>query len=308
MPLAATAHPVQIPDHGLHVIESHHAQDFRMPEGVWPFHKLGRIAAGRGTLVSGPQRIPLHPGELVHIPAHHPHRFEDAPAAPMTLVLVCYEDHLLGATEAGEALQTRFQALAPPASPQVFHMARHLQQRVQEDLRTLLVEQYLRKPGWEMATVSTFTQLIVTLTRMLPLRDRDNPHDLFQHSLAVLDEQFYRKISTGELADLCGVSERTYSGTFKSRMGCTVTEYLLSRRIFYAKERLRETGDIAYAALESGFSDLAHFYRMFKKHTNMSPGQFRATPITEEGRECRAKHRSRGLKPLRSHQNERPDP
>ncbi len=37
---------------------------------------------------------------------------------------------------------------------------------------------------------------------------------------------------------------------------------------------LRKTGHILYSCYESGFHDVGYFYRVFKKHTGLTPGQF----------------------------------
>ena len=68
--------------------------------------------------------------------------------------------------------------------------------------------------------------------------------------------------------------ERRLTTLFKERTGMTVIEYLTAKRIDYAKERLRQTGQILCAAYEAGFSDPAYFYRVFKKATGMTPGRF----------------------------------
>ena len=47
-------------------------------------------------------------------------------------------------------------------------------------------------------------------------------------------------------------------------------QYLSERRVAYAQERLRQTGQIMYAAVAAGFSDVTHFYRVFKRMTGMT--------------------------------------
>lgn len=73
------------------------------------------------------------------------------------------------------------------------------------------------------------------------------------------------------------VPPRRFIDIFKQVTGSTFNVYLNPRRIEFAIERLRETRHILYACYESGFSDPAYFYRVFKKQTGMTPGTFLKT-------------------------------
>lgn len=263
---------VDFPAHGLFALESPHSAHFYMEERSWPFHKLCWIAAGKGSVQSGTQTTPVSMGEFFWAPKDVPHRFVDQPDAPMTLVVVCVRPMVFDSSLAAAELLESFLSLQRPL--QVLHLPKYARERIRDDLRTLLVEQHLRKPGWAAATISVFFQLLVTLTRVIPQRDQDNLRDHFLNTVAYIDENFFRNLRTVDLAGMCKVSERTYSGLFRKRMGMTVTDYIRECRINYAKERLLETGNIAYAAYESGFSDLAHFYRVFKKSEGVPPGKF----------------------------------
>jgi len=263
---------VELPAHGLLVIESHHAADFTMREDAWPFHKLCLVAAGRGHLEHRGTSHPLKPGSLLVLPARLPHGFADDPSDPMTLILLCISPELTPATTETGTLFYQLLELCP--FPGLLRCPGHLQEKVRESFRMMQIEQRIRKTGWPCALYGIWLHLLVYLLRTVPLRDRDNRDDLFLLTVEHIETRFYERIVTGDLAAMCGVSERTYSGMFKQRTGQTVTEFILDCRIDHAKERLRETGNISYAALEAGFPDLAHFYRMFKRCTGMTPGAY----------------------------------
>lgn len=266
---------IYLPEHGLLVVESHHADDFSMREDAWPFHKLCLVAAGRGRLEHRGTAYPLKTGSVLLLPARLPHRFRDESGEPMTLVLLCLSPEQTPADTFNGELFYRLLDLCP--FPGLLSPPKHVREKVREALRRILIEQRIRKPGWGTAVHAVWLDLLVYLVRVVPLRDRNNREDLFQLSVEHIETGFIERIATGDLAAMCGVSERTYSGMFKERTGRTVTEFILECRVDHARERLRETGNIRYAALESGFTDLAHFYRMFKRMTGMTPGRFLET-------------------------------
>jgi AraC-like DNA-binding protein len=89
-----------------------------------------------------------------------------------------------------------------------------------------------------------------------------------------VEDFFHTSFGVKDLADMCGISSRRYSDLFKARTGKTVVQYINEKRIEFAKERLRESGQITFAAVAAGFSDVTHFYRSFKKMTGLTPGQY----------------------------------
>ncbi|HIS69974.1 MAG TPA: AraC family transcriptional regulator [Candidatus Gallacutalibacter stercoravium] len=62
---------------------------------------------------------------------------------------------------------------------------------------------------------------------------------------------------------------------FQKEMGCTPSQYLIGKRMEYAKELIRAKGLSGYSfqqiALLCGYNDSYFFSRTFKKHTGLSP-------------------------------------
>ena len=91
-----------------------------------------------------------------------------------------------------------------------------------------------------------------------------------------LDSEFTGTHSTSRLAEDAGVHPVHLATVFRKFHGQTIGEYTQRLRVSHASRMLvdrdRELIDIAY---ESGFSDQSHFNRLFKRHTGMTPAEFR---------------------------------
>jgi len=80
-----------------------------------------------------------------------------------------------------------------------------------------------------------------------------------------------------EIAARVGVHPVHLSRTFRRFHGCTMGAYLRGLRVQRAAEALRSTQrPISAIALEAGFSDQAHFSRVFKQLMGETPARYRA--------------------------------
>ena len=95
-------------------------------------------------------------------------------------------------------------------------------------------------------------------------------------ALSLLEERFQEELTLAQLADTVHMNPNYFSGLFSSLMGCTVSEYLIRRRLKHAA-MLLVTGaqSILSIALESGFHSVPYFNRTFRKHFGIPPGEYR---------------------------------
>jgi two-component system response regulator YesN len=91
-----------------------------------------------------------------------------------------------------------------------------------------------------------------------------------------LDSRFREPISLEELAKRFFVSKEYLSKAFKTEYGRNVTDYLLHLRMDKAREWLmNEEIPIKSIAEMAGYEDVSYFYRLFKKHYGLAPGEMR---------------------------------
>lgn len=94
--------------------------------------------------------------------------------------------------------------------------------------------------------------------------------------LGYLAEHLHEKLSVAALARRFGMSRYQFSRTFHAEHGVTFRQHLLSARLLRAADMLSRTqAPITDVALCSGFQDLSHFARQFRRHHGCSPSAFR---------------------------------
>ena len=269
---------IEVPEGQVRVLESHHAKDFQMPLSVWPFHKISWVAVGRGSLEHANGRQLIRANDFLLLPAEWPHRFVDDVNEPLTLVVLCISRSCLTdrsnpqLSELWEAALGRNPVGTPVCAKTAFHRS-----ALTEGFRLALREQGNRHPGWETALETVANRMILSFAR-----SHCEPSDLHEESsrravegaIEYIDTHVHENLRIEDMAARSHLSPRRFTDLFKQRTGQTFSQYLNRKRIEYACRRLEETGHITYACHGAGFNDLAYFYRVFKKHTGMTPGEF----------------------------------
>lgn len=99
------------------------------------------------------------------------------------------------------------------------------------------------------------------ISKLQPLMDYIQEHIGEELSLDILAKQMY-------------ISKYYLSHRFKEVMGFPLSTYIIQRRLFYAKQFLRQGCSVAIAGSRSGFNSSSHFIRTFVKFTGISPKQY----------------------------------
>lgn len=94
--------------------------------------------------------------------------------------------------------------------------------------------------------------------------------------LLLVEKDYNKKLTVGQIASACGYSASHFMRWFKSMTGSGFAGYLIEYRLGRAALALRDTDDTVLAVSEAaGFDNLSNFNRLFKKKYGMTPGRFR---------------------------------
>ena len=100
--------------------------------------------------------------------------------------------------------------------------------------------------------------------------------DRIEKIMTYLSDHFRENLDLNEVSALIAMNTSSFCRYFKEKTGKTFTEYMLAFRIGYACKLLIENKmDIIQVCIECGFNSIAHFNRMFKRSTGLTPTQYR---------------------------------
>lgn len=135
--------------------------------------------------------------------------------------------------------------------------------------------------GQEVVESSTNTaaflthHYLTTLEQLIHQRKFKNKLNLDEVRL-YMEKHFTEPVTLEQLARAFFVSKEYLSKMFKQEYGRNVTDYMLHLRMVKAKEwLLDESIPIKAIAEMAGYEDITYFYRVFKKHFGIAPGEMR---------------------------------
>ena len=136
-----------------------------------------------------------------------------------------------------------------------------------------------RELGWEEIVLGNTIQLLVYLRRAVQDRSaaplKAEKPELLDQALAYIEAHLEEKITLGDIAKHCWVSQSTITQTFRNKLGVSFYRCVTQRRLIAAKTLIIEGAPLESVGRKVGFSDYSSFYRAFKQEFGISPRQFR---------------------------------
>ncbi|WP_447801314.1 response regulator transcription factor [Pseudomonas kilonensis] len=115
-----------------------------------------------------------------------------------------------------------------------------------------------------------------TLPDSIRLTSGHQKHQALSHIMLYIDQHFRESIDQRDLAKRCGMTTFRFSRVFKEANGLGFTDYVLNKRMSFAKELLDNSQmPITSIGYEAGFKDPSYFARAFKQYASCTPSEYR---------------------------------
>lgn len=249
------------------------------------FLELAYVAAGRGTHEAGGERRPVAEGDIVLINYSTPHRFT-AGAQPLEICNCIFTPSFLaGGAQTGQDLE----ALAAcdflrelPFDPNCrciqVHAAGTDNLRISNLYDTMQHEYDSRPAGCLALLRCCLKQLLIVFFR-LQQKPENEKYAGIQNACEYLRLHYAEKLSIAQLARISLLGCTDFGRKFKAAKGMTPTAFVQKVRMEEACRALISTGkNVQTIAGEVGYSDLKHFYSVFRRFTGVTPSAFRRRP------------------------------
>ena len=164
-----------------------------------------------------------------------------------------------------------------------FVHVRHLQAKIYEEVTQVLDEMIelgdKSTYGKDIQLKMLFVRLLLLLTKVYQKEYKNTQEDSpafrkVKPILEYLKEHFMEEIALDELERSFYINKYYLCEIFKEATGFSLMQYVIHRRILYAKELLKEGKSVSQVAQLVGYQSDAHFIRSFKKLTGTTPKQF----------------------------------
>jgi AraC-like DNA-binding protein len=262
--------------------------DYPWRRNVWNFHpevEIHLIRKSSGLCYIGDHIGNFEPGHIVIVGSNLPHNWITLPADG---TLIEKRDIVL---QFDPSSFVRASTLIPELRQvrSLFDKAELGLEFMGEDAKTCsaILEGMGSQTG--LSRLASLSELLATMasaknTRTLATQrfaqsdrtGRSKDLERLELALNYIQEHYLESPRIEDVSTVVGMSEGAFSRFFKTQTGNTFTDHLTILKIWTAKKLLSDSDmPVTEICFESGFRNVSNFNRMFAKHADMKPSEYR---------------------------------
>lgn len=133
-----------------------------------------------------------------------------------------------------------------------------------------------KKSGYQLKCKANLYNIIYTLQQEFFSYVPKNKINIIRPAIDYIHENYTTKLlSIDDLSKMCSITPEYFRSIFKAFYGVSPKAYINNLKITHAKELLASgLYSVTETALMSGYTDMSHFSREFKKATGFSPKNY----------------------------------
>ena len=258
------------------------------------FLEIALVRKGRGMHMVGRDRFELTTGDIFVINSHVPHHYRDTKNLEIRYMLLSPRlmKKYIGRLKRVPGFYGFF--LIEPLFRRETRFSQHLHLGHDDARHTgalldrIETEIAAESPGYKLVVESLTVEFLVTVSRLyhgfsvkhIPHKELASKRNAVDDVIAFIEDHYSEDIRLSDLAR-CGCLQSEYlCRVFRKATGLTMIEYLTRVRIQKACELLADPAlSVTAVCYKTGFNDLSHFSRTFRKVMRVSPSGFRKKSI-----------------------------
>ena len=224
------------------------------------------VISGSGTFTYKGKKYALKSGDHLFIDCKKPYSHESTDSDPWELMWVHFN---------GILMDQYYLYFSNKTTSVAFHPEDPLE--CSKILENLMVLANKKSTDSELLASHLLNSLVTSvLTDSPDQTKKDTTGDKIQQIKNFLDENFQKKIPLDMIADEFFISKYHMSREFKKAYGITIANYIIAKRITYAKELLRFSDmQIEKIGRICGIEDNSYFNKIFRKFEGMTASDYR---------------------------------
>ena len=260
------------------------------PYATYHYHnayELFLFIEGKASMYYDEEYHPMNPGDLYIIPPNLPHGAACYDSKVYDRLVVNVREDLLEQLSTGQTDLLAFLQGNTEGKIKVVNLNTKAQKRLIQ-----LVEEVPQETdgeqdfGRDIEMNARAAILLVELNRFISefhaQSGRKTQPKLVENITGYIAEHLTEPITLEVLANQFFITSKYISSVFHKNMGMTLREFIISRRVEYAKKLLSEGKNVSEACELSGFGDYSNFIRTFTMIAGISPGKYARQQKNEE--------------------------
>lgn len=226
------------------------------------------VVLGSGTFNYRGKAYALKSGDHIFIDCKEPYSHESTDNDPWELMWVHFNGVLMDHYYLYFSKKTVSIVFRPEDSAE-FHT-------ILENLIMLAVKKNTDSELLASHLLNSLVTRVLTYNPEQPTKEINTIEDKIQQIKNFLDENFRKKIPLDIISDKFFISKYHMSREFKKACGITIANYIIAKRITYAKELLRFTDmQIEEIGRLCGIEDNSYFNKVFRRFEEMTASEYR---------------------------------
>lgn len=200
------------------------------------------------------------------IPIHIEERFADSLSTPVTDLFRCFYNR---------------------KPERIYHLNKEQMKEYEYHAEAIITALNDKSFGYDVRVKASLLSILLLANTAARSNDRyfgDISPKIIRDTISFVDANLTKDISVQTIADFANISRSRLSHLFKEYTGTSLWNYIITRRIQYARTLLLKGTSITATCYECGFRDYAHFVKVFTRINGVSPGRYaRNIPAEKKG-------------------------